>query len=247
MTTLLHRRTLIQLGGAALLAPLVPRAALAAYKPETVKNGGRISGVVRYAGKAPRPKKVKLSGDSAYCRKFDLREEGLLVGKGKALRNVVVLLEGIRSGKPVPSETPSMAEDRCTFVPHVLSVTTRVKVEFVNRDPVLNTFHASTHPGGQTLFNIGTPKKGQKFRRRIAKPGIVEMRCDVHPWELAWIVAVDHPYHCVTDEKGAFALEQIPPGRYTLALWHEKLGTRKRKVELNPGAHLKLELTYPGR
>jgi hypothetical protein len=246
MTTLLNRRTVIQLGGAALITPLLPRVALAAYNPETVKNAARISGVVRYAGKAPRPKRVKLSGDCAYCRKFNLREERLLVAGGGALRNVVVLLEGIRRGKPIPRDAPTMAEKRCTFVPHVLSVTARVKVQFVNLDPVLNTFHAVAHPAGQTLFNIGTPKKGQKFLRRINRPGVVQMRCDVHPWEEAWIVAVDHPYHGVTDAKGAFALDAIPPGRYTLALWHEKLGTRKRKVELKPGAHLKLDLTYPG-
>ncbi len=70
------------------------------------------------------------------------------------------------------------------------------------------------------------------------------MRCDVHPWEIAYIVSVPHPYHTVSDAGGAFALDQIPPGEYTLALWHEQLGVQQRKVRLGPGQHVKLELAY---
>jgi hypothetical protein len=242
----MDRRTLLQAGGAALLTPLLPRIALAEYRSEAVKNPARISGVVRFRGKAPRPKKVTFSGDCAYCRRFNLHEEGLLVGRGGALRNVVVVLEGIGRGKPAPKETPTLAEKRCTFVPHVLSVTAGDKVLLHNQDPVLNTFHAVAQPSGRTLFNVGMPRKDQKLLRRIRRPGLVQVRCDVHPWEEAWIVAVDHPYHVVTDATGGFALGQIGPGRYTVALWHEKLGIRRQKVELGAGAHLKLELSYPG-
>ena len=66
----------------------------AAYTPGAVKRPARISGVVRFRGKAPRPKKVRFSGgDAAYCRRFDIREEALLVGKGGALRNVALALK----------------------------------------------------------------------------------------------------------------------------------------------------------
>jgi hypothetical protein len=83
-------------------------------------------------------------------------------------------------------------------------------------------------------------------KRRIKPTGVIQMLCDVHPWEEAYIISVPHPYHAVTDERGGFALDTIPPGSYTLTLWHEKLGIRRKKVTLGPGKHLKLELTYPG-
>jgi len=243
---MIDRRTLLGALGASLLWP--PGAAAAkpapAYTPEQIKSPTRISGVVRYGGKAPRPKKVKFSGDCAYCRRFDLREEGLLTGAGGALRNVVVMLEKVRRGKPVV-ESPTLAELRCTFVPHVLSMTAGGKVRLLNQDPVLNTFHAIAFPSKRTLFNVGLPNKDQHVDRRIADPGVVQMRCDVHPWEEAYVVAVGHPYHCVTDARGAFALDQVPPGRYTLLLWHEKLGARRKPVQVGPGGHLKLELVYP--
>jgi len=247
----LKRRDLLRTGlgglGAALLGPLLPGEARA-YSVEPPGRPARISGRVRYAGKAPRPKKVSFSGgDAAYCRKFDIREESLRVGAGEGLQNAVVALETVARGKPIPETSPTLAEWRCTFVPHVLSITAGTKLLLHNRDPVLNTFHAIAQPGGRTLFNVGMPNLNQKLHRRIRKPGLVLMHCDVHPWEEAWIVAVPHPYHTVTDGAGRFVLDQVPPGRYTLVLWHEKLGTRKQTVEVGPGAHLKLEIAYPGK
>lgn len=245
---LLHRRDLLRLGcggiAAAALGPLLPHEALA-YTAEQIKQPARISGEVRYAGKASRPRKVSFSGgDAAYCRRFDIREERLLVGRGGGLKNVVLALQGIKRGKPVPEAIPTLAEWHCTFEPHVLSITAGTKLLLHNRDPVLNTFHATARPSGRTLFNVGMPRKDQKLRRRVKQPGVVQMKCDVHPWEEAWVVAVDNPYHCVTDERGRFALEQVPPGSYTLVLWHEKLGPKQQRVKLGPGAHLKLKLDY---
>jgi hypothetical protein len=243
------RRDLLRAGlgglGAALVGPLLPENARA-YSVAPPSRPARISGLVRYSGKAPRPPKVSFSGgDTAYCRKFDIRQERLLVGRGGGLRNVVVALESVSRGKPVPDATPVLAEWRCTFVPHVLSITAGTKLLLHNRDPVLNTFHAIAQPGGRTLFNVGMPNRDQKIQRRIKNPGLVLMHCDVHPWEEAWVVAVGHPYHAVTDNQGSFALDQVPPGRHTLVLWHEKLGVRKQRVEVSAGAHLKLEIGYP--
>jgi hypothetical protein len=58
----------------------------------------------------------------------------------------------------------------------------------------------------------------------------IRIRCDVHSWMAAWWVAQDHPYYALTDSDGAFALDDVPPGTYTLEAWHETLGTVRRTV-----------------
>ncbi len=240
---LLDRRELLAAGCAGLGALLLGGGP--GYAQAAVARPARVSGSVRYAGKAPRPGKLKLTGDCAYCRPFDLRAEELLQGAGGGLRNVVVVLEGVTGGKPVPAAMPVLAERRCTFVPHVLTLTAGQKLLLHNQDPVLNTFHAVELASGSTLFNIGTPNKDQKVERRIPRPGVVKMLCDVHPWELGYVLAFAHPYHTVTDARGSFLLDGVPPGRYTLALWHEKLGGRRQPLVVQPGAELKLALVYP--
>jgi hypothetical protein len=37
----------------------------------------------------------------------------------------------------------------------------------------------------------------------------------------AWVVVAEHPFHVVTDDRGDFALENAPPGPYTLQIWHD--------------------------
>lgn len=244
---MLGRRQLLGAGlgsGLGLALGLVPGQARAApYVGGTVTQPGTIIGRISYGAKVPRPPLVKYSGDCAYCRKFKLRQEELLVDALGSLRNVVVALEGISRGKPLPTAVPTLAEARCTFVPHVMSVCAGSKVELYNQDPVLNTFHAVAMPSGRTLFNIGMPRKGQRLKRRIRRPGLVKVLCDVHPWEVAYIAAFDHPYHTVTGANGTFRIEGIPPGKHTLSMWHEKLGLiRREAVTVKAGATAKIVL-----
>jgi hypothetical protein len=41
----------------------------------------------------------------------------------------------------------------------------------------------------------------------------------------AWLIAAPHPYYMLTDDRGRFALDGIPAGRYTLVVWHPPLVT----------------------
>jgi hypothetical protein len=45
---------------------------------------------------------------------------------------------------------------------------------------------------------------------------------------------VAHPYFAVTDASGSFSLPNLPPGTYTLEVWHEKLGTRTQQITIAP-------------
>jgi len=238
------RRRLLQAGCGGLGLALIGAAPRRGYEAITVAGPARISGRVRSLAKAGRPPRLKLSGDCDYCRKFHPRSEALLQNTDGSLRNAVVYLSGIERGKAPAAEVPTMAELRCTFTPHVVTMQVG-KLRLVNQDPVLNTFHATELATGRTLFNIGMPQKGQKALRRIRRPGVIRMLCDVHPWEVGYVLAFPHPYHTITDGEGRFTLDQVPPGSYTLTLWHEQLGQQTKKIKLAAGDHLRLELTYP--
>ena len=62
---------------------------------------------------------------------------------------------------------------------------------------------------------------------------MVEVGCDVHAWMKAWIGVVDHPYFAITGADGTWSMSDVPPGTYTLEVWHETLG--RQEIEVTVG------------
>jgi len=56
---------------------------------------------------------------------------------------------------------------------------------------------------------------------------------------------VDHPYFGVTPASGAVTLAKVPPGTYTVGVWHETLGTQEQVVTLDKSGAVKLEFVFP--
>jgi hypothetical protein len=72
----------------------------------------------------------------------------------------------------------------------------------------------------------------------------VPIKCDVHAWMRSYVGAVEHPYFAVTGEDGAFSLPDLPPGTYTIAAWHERLGTRDQQVTLDAKDTKDVDFTF---
>ena len=57
---------------------------------------------------------------------------------------------------------------------------------------------------------------------------MIPIKCNVHSWMHAYIGVVDNPYFAVTGPDGTFEWKNVPPGDYTIGVWHEKLGEQER-------------------
>jgi hypothetical protein len=56
-----------------------------------------------------------------------------------------------------------------------------------------------------------------------------------------------HPYFQVTGADGAFSLKGIPPGKYELVVWHEKLGKSTQTIEIGNGQSVSLNFTLSAK
>jgi len=104
-------------------------------------------------------------------------------------------------------------------------------IEVVNSDATLHNIHAT--PKTNAEFNTAQPIKGMKTTHTFtAKEAdvVVPFKCDVHGWMNAFAGVLDHPYFAVSKPDGSFSIPNLPPGSYTLAAWHEKLGTQTLQV-----------------
>ena len=45
----------------------------------------------------------------------------------------------------------------------------------------------------------------------------------------------ENPHHALSSPDGRFEIRDVPPGTWTLRVWHERLGERQVEVDVLPG------------
>jgi hypothetical protein len=210
------------------------------YQVTEVRNAGTIRGMVRLEGDPLILPDIPITKDMSVCGKT-MPNPTLIVGKNKGVKNSVVYLEGITKGKKmIPPANPLLDQVRCQYEPHILIFPEGLKLEIANSDPILHSVHAYDYgkagaTGLPTVFNVALPLKGQRVPKAIpgGAPVLLNL-CDTgHPWMTGYVLIVNHPYYAVTDENGNFTLDQVPPGTYTIQMWHEPVLT----LDAKSGSH----------
>jgi plastocyanin len=201
------------------LMALAATSAQAAYEAVDVRDGGSLTGVVRFVGAPPKLAPLTVSKDREVCGD-QKPSEALVVGPDGGVRGSVVLIEGVTKGKK-PTGEVVLDNHRCLFVAHVSAVAAGEKARVKNSDTIIHNTHGFM--GKPTVFNVALPNKDQMIdiTRRLTRPGVVRVQCDAHPHMFGWIVVHDSPYLAVTDARGAFKIDGVPPGGYKVTMWHE--------------------------
>ena len=92
----------------------------------------------------------------------------------------------------------------------------------------------------------GASKGGDasKMADAAKAPGLVQIRDDLHPWVRAYLAVTPHPFVAVTAADGQFRFDNIPPGRYTLVVWHERFGTKQQRVRVDAHIETRVDLKF---
>ena len=206
-----------------------------AYEAVEVKDGGTISGKVKFTGAPPAPEEIKTTKDQKVCGDTKTLEK-LVVSKDGGIKNAVVYITKIDKGKKLETvaENHSIDQKSCEFQPHVLITPVETEVKIINSDGILHNIHTYTFDNAPINKAMpGTVKEMTTMFELPEQP--IKVRCDAHEWMGAWVFAVEHPYYAKTDENGAFNLTDVPPGTYTLEVWHETLGKQTKDVTVEAG------------
>jgi polysaccharide lyase family 4-like protein len=203
------------------------------------QDAGSLSGRITYAGAPPPKKKVDVTKDKEVCGKSEIYDESLVVGPDKGLKNAVVIVQGAKGGK-FASQKVELDQKGCQYVPHVVVVPTTGELDILNSDGILHNIH--TQSTANPAVNVAQPKFKKVLTQKFTKPEIIKAACDAHGWMSGWIVVTDHPFVAVTDDKGNFAIKDIPPGKYTVEIWQETLGKQVKEVSIKAKEDAKLTL-----
>lgn len=216
------------------------------YQGTTVLEKGTISGVIKAAGNPPLPKPIEVDKDADFCGK-SLPAESLVLGPGKEVKNALVRLTNIVKGKRLDTKTKVVLDQvKCQFVPHIVVVPIGATLEIKNSDPIEHNVHMFSIENDP--INRVQKSGGPVLSKRFTLPEMFNVRCDIHKWMNAWIVAADHPYNAVTDDQGQYKLADVPPdpgaGFYEIEFWHEALRKVKKElvVKKNADTNVSVEL-----
>ena len=185
---------------------------------------------------------------------------GKIIGivKTKGLRSPADILVYVVKAPPDQEDLSNtkfiMDQQNLTFNPHILPVPVGATVHFPNNDKVDHNIFSLSRT---KKFNLGSYKPGESKTVIFDKPGIVELRCDVHAEMAGYIMVLKNPYFAVTDDQGRFeipdskqleqsgikGIKDLPEGNYILKTWHEKLKTQKQKITIPKNGDVSVELT----
>ncbi len=194
------------------------------------------------------------------------------VGPEGEFRQVVVRLEGVHKGKPFPPvKSPQIQAVDCQFLPFIIVGRDQQDVVVVNMDPAMHDIQAyeTSQLGPRVLFNIPLPISPRyprevdlstHFHKHYQGPQMTQtirmtkgrrvftMQCGFHAFMESWALIPDNPYFTVTNSEGRFEIGDIPPGTYTLSVWHPYLrDTNEQTITVGPnGSHeVHLDIVAP--
>jgi len=207
-----------------------------------------IKGHVRFEGKRPRPRPLKMQGDRAcYSGNAAVYPPGTTISKSGGVPFVFVYIKkGIHGDYAPPEEPVRLDQTGCMFVPHVFGIQVGQSLRIVNDDPTAHNVHGLFKHNEP--FNVSQPVKGMVSVKRFSRPEVMaKFKCDVHGWMSAYAGVLRHPFFAVTDADGAFQISRLPAGDYELETWHELWGKRHRTVHVETGRTINADFTYRRR
>lgn len=217
------------------------------YRAEPLVSPGRIIGTVIVRGQLPPDTVVHPTSDVEVCGAAIT--DVAIEHDAEKLAGAVVWIDGLHAGKPLPVvKRYDVVNENCLLRPRVQAVAVGGTLNIRSLDPVVHRTRLLREGNATPIALVSETDEGQvvPLDHALDRPGMLELRCDLHPWTRGWIAVFDHPYFTVTERDGGFVLDSVPPGHYTLHVWHERLGqiTRPVTVDASGAARVELELRY---
>jgi plastocyanin len=210
------------------------QAPVVAAPTDTADGPGVIRGTITFDGAPPEARPLHMDSDPKCVAGPNSISEQLVVGPAGGLQNVFVYVKGGLGQRTygVLSTPVLLDQVGCQYVPHVFGVQVGQTIKVANSDAALHNVHAL--PKTNPEFNFSQPAKVPPVDRVFHEPEIgIPLKCDVHGWMNAYANVVPHPFFAVTKTDGTFEIKGLPPGTYTVEMWHETLGTQTQAVTVD--------------
>ncbi len=156
--------------------------------------------------------------------------------------SAIIAIRGI-AGEITPRRTPyAISQKYMRFSPKILPILIGETVNFPNDDIVI--YHNVFSHAVINKFDLGTYRVGVTRSFTFQTPEIVEILCRIHSRMYAVVVVLDNPFYATVESDGSYAIQDVPPGVYTIELivsWKQEVKTYRKSVTISASGHLRLD------
>jgi plastocyanin len=154
---------------------------------------------------------------------------------------VVIYLKKVPGKYPAPKKHFQLDQKYLQFTTRILPVIKGTTVDFTNNDPVYHNVFTNSQ---LNKFDLGRKKNGEKVSVKLTHTEVpVKVYCEVHPNMKAYILVLDNPFFTKVGPGQKFRIKGIPPGTYTMVVWHDYWAPVEQKVTIKKGKTTEADVT----
>jgi len=209
-------------------------------------NEATVTGTINVTGTIPIRPRIDMSADPV-CIQANIKPQldDLLVRDNKVQNAFVYLKSDFLNGHrfAVPDLDVILVQRNCYYSPRVLGLRVGQNLQVINSDQTVHNVHPT--PKNNREWNQTHPPNADPIVKTFSHAEVlIPFKDNQHPWEKAYVAVMDHPFFAVSDESGRFEIRGLPPGTYTLVVWHERLGEQELEITVAPGETRNADFTF---
>jgi plastocyanin len=214
-----------------------------------VGSTGTIVGHVRLTGPSPGNPLIRMGVDPQ-CASLNAGTRPIqaivLRSPDGGLANALVDLEKTLPGSKPPTQAVTIEQQKCVYTPRVIGARVGQTLRIKNDDAIFHNVHSASTAGND--FNFSQPSAGLVREIVLKGPDVMlRVKCDVHSWMISYIAVEPHQYFAVSGQDGSFVIADVPAGRHTVRIWHERYGELTQMVTVVAGQKVTADFAYTGQ